>query len=380
MSEDVEAAGPLSGTRVVELAGIGPGPHAAMVLADLGADVVRVERPRGRNLEIGDQARADMGMRGRRSVEADLKDSAGREMVLDLVQHADVLIEGNRPGVVERLGVGPDTCLARNPALVYARITGWGQDGPKARSVGHDINYIGLTGALNAMGRPGEPPTPPLNLVGDYGGGSMLALVGILAALVERNRSGRGQVVDAAMVDGASLLTQMLWALRGMGGWSDERGTNLLDGSAPFYDTYECQDGRYVAVGALEERFFAELVRGLDLDGVVPEQHDRQHWPRMRQLFTERFSSRTRDVWADHFASLDACVTPVLEYAEVGNHPHIKARETVIELGGVAQAAPAPRFSRTPAQCPTEPPQRGSTRPEEVVEQWTRSSAPRRPS
>ena len=266
--------GPLQGLRVVELAGIGPGPHAAMVLADLGADVVRVDRPAGA-LRLGDPDRPDPTLRGRRRVAADLKDPAGRDTVLRLVDHADVLIEGYRPGVAERLGVGPADCHARNPRLVYGRMTGWGQDGPMARQAGHDINYVSLTGALHAIGRAGERPVPPLNLVGDFGGGSMLLLVGVLAALLEARSSGRGQVVDAAMVDGASLLMQMTWAFYGQGHWADEREANLLDGGTPYYDTYTCADGRHVAVGALEPRFYAQLLDGLGLDPTtLPAQGD----------------------------------------------------------------------------------------------------------
>jgi alpha-methylacyl-CoA racemase len=350
-------AGPLIGLKVVELAGIGPGPHAAMILADLGADVVRVERPSG-GLEIT-QGR-DYTLRGRRSVHADLKTEAGRETVLRLVEKADVLLEGLRPGVTERLGIGPVDCHARNAGLVYARMTGWGQDGPLAARAGHDINYISLTGALHAVG-PAEKPVPPLNLIGDYGGGSMLLVIGVLAALQERTSSGLGQVVDAAMVDGASLLTQLMWSLRGGSGWTDERADNLLDGASPFYDTYRCADGRFVAVGALEPQFYAALLHGLGLDGAaLPAQYDRSGWPVLRQTFTEVFGARSRDEWAEVFADTDACVTPVLSFGEAAEHPHIAARNTLIELDGVVQAAPAPRFSRTPAGPPTTPPEPGA--------------------
>jgi alpha-methylacyl-CoA racemase len=339
----------LTGLKVVELAGIGPGPHAAMVFADLGADVVRVERPSG-NLKLG--SGRDHLLRGRRSVAADLKSPAGRETVLRLAERADVLLEGLRPGVTERLGVGPDDCAARNPRLVYARMTGWGQDGPMAPRAGHDINYISLTGALHAIG-PAERPAAPLNLVGDFGGGSMLLVVGVLAALWERERSGQGQVVDAAMVDGASLLVQMVWSFLGQGGWRDEREANLLDGGAPFYGTYACADGGWVAVGALEPQFYAELLRGLGLDGEdLPAQLDRSGWPTLRARFAAEFASKPRDEWAAVFAGMDACVTPVLSFAEVPGHPHIRARDTVIDVNGAPQAAPAPRFSRTPAGSP----------------------------
>ncbi|MBW0091545.1 CoA transferase [Pseudonocardia sp. KRD-184] len=344
-------SGPLAGCKVVELAGIGPGPHAAMVLADLGAQVVRVDRPGG--LQIGDSDAPDPTLRGRRRVAADLKSPEGVETVLRLVEQADVLIEGYRPGVTERLGVGPADCHARNPELVYARMTGWGQDGPMAQRAGHDINYISLTGALHAIGRAGERPVPPLNLVGDFGGGSMLLVVGVLSALWEAGRSGQGQVVDAAMVDGASLLSQMFWGFLSQKIWLDERDSNLLDGHAPFYDTYTCADGKHVAVGSLEPQFYAALLTGLGIDPAdLPQQYDREQWPVLRARFTEVFASRTRDEWAAVFADTDACVTPVLAFGEVAAHPHIAARDTVVESGGVAQAAPAPRFSRTSPGLP----------------------------
>lgn len=345
--------GPLKGLRVVELAGIGPGPHAAMVLADLGADVVRVERPTAdRSAEERDQS-----LRGRRVVLADLKAEPDRERVLGLVEFADVLLEGFRPKVAERLGLGPEDCLARNPRLVYGRMTGWGQDGPLAPMAGHDINYLSLTGALHAIGRAGERPVPPLNLVGDFGGGSMFLIAGVLAALWERERSGRGQVVDAAMVDGVGVLLQMIWSLRGEGQWSDERGRNLLDGGAPYYDTYECADGGYVAVGAIEAQFYARLLHGLELDAEgLPDRDDPANWPDLRKRLEAVFVSRTRDEWAAVFAGTDACVTPVLRFDEVVAHPHAAARQNVIDLAGVPQAAPAPRFSRTASDTPTPAP------------------------
>ncbi|MDT8913758.1 CaiB/BaiF CoA-transferase family protein [Amycolatopsis sp. PS_44_ISF1] len=361
-------AGPLSGLKVVELAGIGPGPHAGMVLADLGADVVRVERPSG-SLDLT-AGRPDPLLRGRRSVAADLKTDEGRERVLSLAAKADVLVEGLRPGVTERLGVGPADCHARNPRLVYGRMTGWGQDGPLATRAGHDINYIGLTGALHAIGRAGERPVPPLNLVGDFGGGSMFLLVGVLSALWERERTGQGQIVDAAMVDGVGVLTQMVWALRGLGSWSDERGTNLLDGGAPFYDTYVCADGRYVAVGSLEPQFYAALLTGLELDPAsLPPQLDRAGWPVLRATFTRAFLSRTRDEWTGVFGEVDSCVTPVLAPDEVAAHPHIAARSGLIELDGVLQPAPAPRFSRTATDRPSPPPKPGADT-EAVLADW----------
>jgi alpha-methylacyl-CoA racemase len=363
-------AGPLRGVRVVELAGIGPGPHAAMVLADLGADVVRIDRPSG-GLRLGDPDRPDPTLRGRRRVAADLKDPAGRETVLRLVERADVLIEGYRPGVAERLGVGPDACHARNPRLVYGRITGYGQDGPLAQQAGHDINYVSLTGALHAIGRPDDRPVLPLNLVGDFGGGSMLLLVGVLAALWEARSSGRGQVVDAAMVDGASLLMQMTWAFYGQGEWTDTRGVNLLDGGVPYYDTYACADGRHVAVGPLEPRFYAQLLAGLGLDPAdLPAQDDPAGFPTLRARFTDAFATRTRDEWVAVFDDTEACVTPVLGLGEVADHPHLKARGTVVVPDGVPQAAPAPRFSRTPAALPGPPAPPEDV--ESVLADWTR--------
>jgi alpha-methylacyl-CoA racemase len=326
-----------------------------MVLADLGADVVRIDRPSG-GLRLGDPDQPDPTLRGRRRVAADLKDPAGRETVLRLVERADVLIVGYRPGVAERLGVGPDACHARNPRLVYGRITGYGQDGPLAQRAGHDINYVSLTGVLHAIGRPDDRPVLPLNLVGDFGGGSMLLLVGVLAALWEARSSGRGQVVDAAMVDGASLLMQMTWAFYGQGEWADTRGVNLLDGGVPYYDTYACADGRHVAVGPLEPRFYAQLLAGLGLDPAdLPAQDDPAGFPTLRARFTDAFATRTRDEWVAVFDDTEACVTPVLGLGEVADHPHLKARGTVVAPDGVPQAAPAPRFSRTPAALPGPP-------------------------
>lgn len=338
-------SGPLSGIRVVELAGLGPAPYACMLLADLGADVLRVDRPVA---GFGVPA-YDVTGRGRRSVAVDLKNPAAAEVVLRLVDGADVLVEGLRPGVAERLGVGPDACAARNPRLVYARMTGWGQDGPLAPRVGHDINYAGITGALAAIGEPGRKPVPPLNLVADFGGGSMFLVTGILAALLERSTSGQGQVVDAAMVDGVTSLLAMTYGFRAAGGWADRRGSNLLDGGAPFYDTYACSDGRYVAIGALEPQFWALVVQTLGLTD-LPEQYDREGWPLLRARLAEAFASRTRDEWAAVFDELDACVSPVLELGEAPSHPHLVARGTVVDVDGVQQPAPAPRFSRTPGE------------------------------
>ncbi|MBW3639038.1 MAG: CoA transferase [Actinobacteria bacterium] len=335
--------GPLTGVRIVELAGLGPAPHACMVLADLGADVLRIDRPGG----SAGLTSPDLLTRSRRSVAVDLKHPAGPETVLRLVERADVLLEGLRPGVTERLGVGPEVCLARNPRLVYGRMTGWGQDGPLAPRAGHDLNYLAVSGVLSAIGEPGRKPVPPLNLVGDFGGGSMLLVVGVLAALLERGASGHGQVVDAAMVDGASTLMAMTWALREAGSWSDERGSNLLDGGAPFYDTYRCADGGYLAVGAIEPQFWAVVVDVLGLDD-VPDQLDVGRWPELRSRVAAVIATRERDEWAAMFAPLDACVSPVLTMGEAMRHPHMAARNTIAEVDGVPQPAAAPRLSRTP--------------------------------
>ena len=340
---EVSLSGPLRGVRVLEFAGMGPGPHAAMMLADLGADVIRVQRP-------GAVAGA---LRGRRIVTADLKDGRDLDRVGRLITDADVLVEGFRPGVMERLGLGPEDCARGNPGLVYARVTGWGQTGPRAQQAGHDINYLGLTGLLHAIGSPDRPPPPPLNLVGDYGGGSMFAVVGVLAALIERYSSGRGQVVDAAIVNGAATLGHVVWSMRGGDRWSDERGANLFDGSAPFYCTYECADGGYVAVGALEPAFFAELLRLLDLDASdFSPQRDQSGWPRLRRALGEAFGAQTREHWTDVFADSDACVTPVLSAAEALEDPHMIARNVFVDVDGVRQPAPAPFFSRTPPPAP----------------------------
>lgn len=348
--------GPLHGIRVVELAGLAPAPFAGMMVADLGADVTRIERP-GRPadpLGPGDVAtgwQPDPLARGRRSVALDLKDPAGLEAALQLVDAADVMLEGYRPGVCERLGIGPDTCRARNPRLVYARLSGWGQHGPLAGVAGHDLTYLAIAGALHPIGPAGEPPTPPLNYVADFGGGGMLAATGILAALVERGTSGRGQVVDVAMVDGASLMTAHLRGLRATGRWDGPRGQNVLDGGAPFYRCYTCGDGRYVAVAALEPAFFAALVEGLDLDPAsLPSQFDREGWPVLRERFAAAFATRARDTWADHFAGTDACVAPVLTPDEATRHPQARARDSYVDVEGVPQPAPAPRFSGTPPE------------------------------
>jgi alpha-methylacyl-CoA racemase len=351
--------GPLDGVRVVEIASLAPAPFGCMILSDLGADVLRVERPA--SCQPGLPAPVDPLSRGRRSVGLNLKDPAGVELLLKLVTSADVLVEGFRPGVAERLGFGPDLCAQRNPGLIYARMTGWGQEGPLAPTAGHDIDYIAISGALYPIGRAGERPVPPLNLVGDFGGGGMLLAIGVLAALVERQRSGLGQVVDAAMVDGSALLTSFIYGLRARGGWRDERGVNLLDGGAPFYDTYPTADGKFVAVGALEPQFFAALLAGLGLtDADLPAQMDIAGWPVLRQRFAEVFAQRTRDEWASVFAGTDACVAPVLSPGEAAGHPHNSARRVFADIGGVSQPQPAPRFARTGADQPVPPVRPGS--------------------
>jgi alpha-methylacyl-CoA racemase len=351
--------GPLDGVRVIEIASLAPAPFGCMILSDLGADVLRVERADGCGPAA--VARADPLSRGRRSIGIDLKRSDGVGLLLRLAESADVLVEGFRPGVAERLGFGPRVCAERNPALVFARMTGWGQDGPLAATAGHDIDYIAISGALYPIGRAGERPVPPLNLVGDFGGGGMLLALGVLAALVERQRSGLGQVVDAAMVDGSALLTSFLYGLRAGGGWQDQRGVNLLDGGAPFYDTYETADGGHVAVGALESRFYAELLAGLGLsDADLPGQHDRAGWPVLRERFASVFRERSRDEWAQVFAGTDGCVAPVLSMAEAPVHPHNTARGVFTDVGGLVQPAPAPRFSRSAAGQPEPSPRPGA--------------------
>jgi alpha-methylacyl-CoA racemase len=355
--------GPLQGLRVVELAGIGPGPFCAMLLADLGAEVLTVERP-------GPPGVPALFARGKRSVAVDLKHPEGPGVVLDLVAGADALVEGFRPGVAERLGIGPEACLARNPRLVYGRVTGWGQDGPLAHSAGHDIDYIALAGALHPVGPGGGPPVPPLNLLGDFGGGGMLLALGVVAALLEAGRSGHGQVVDAAMVDGAALLTTQLHELLAAGRWSDRRGANLLDGAAPFYSVYETADGRHLAVGALEPRFYAELLDRVGLAGEdLPAQHDRSGWPALRERLAAVFRTRTRDQWCQLLEGTDACVAPVLSLLEAPTHPHNQARATFIEVAGVPQPAPAPRFSRTPCATPG-PPAAPGEHDDQVLAAW----------
>lgn len=360
--------GPLAGVRVVELAGIGPGPFAAMLLADLGADVVRVDRPGGS--VIGIEPAFDLTNRNKRSVLVDLKAEDGAETVLGLVERADVLIEGYRPGVAERLGIGPDACLKRNPRLVYGRMTGWGQDGPLADRAGHDIAYIALTGTLSMIGRAGEPPAVPANLVGDFAGGSLYLVVGVLAALQHaRTPGGSGQVVDAAIVDGAAHLATMIHGMLGAGSWQDRRGSNLLDGGCPFYGSYATSDGEYMAVGPLEPRFYEEFAHLLGLGDEAPDRNDPGRWEELRALVADRFSTRTRAEWTEVFEGTDACVAPVLSLTEAPHHPHLAARSTFVEHGGLTQPAPAPRFSATPVSVRSAPALPGADT-ESVAADW----------
>ena len=343
-------AGPLSGYRVIEIAGIGPGPFAAMMLADMGAEVIRVERAQSVRGPAPDTPHYDVMLRGRRNIAIDLKHPDGVATLLDLVAEADALIEGFRPGVMERLGVGPDVCLARNPRLVFGRMTGWGQSGMYAQAAGHDINYIALAGALAHFGRAGEAPVPPLNMVGDFGGGGMFLAYGVVCALLEAQRSGHGQVVDTAMVDGAAVLMSMFWAFKAIGMFDENaRGTNLLDTGAHFYDVFRCADGQYVSIGSIEPQFYAELMRltGLDGDPEFARQMDKASWPHLKQRLAEVFATRTRAEWCEIMEATDVCFAPVLTMSEAAAHPHNVERGTFIEVGGMQQPAPAPRFSRT---------------------------------
>jgi alpha-methylacyl-CoA racemase len=342
--------GPLTGLKVIELQGIGPGPFCGMMLADMGAEIIRVDR----SASAGRPAGADVLARGRKSVAVDLKHPDGVETVLKLVEGADVLVEGFRPGVMERLGLGPDVCLARNPRLVFGRMTGWGQFGTIAHAAGHDINYISLSGALHAIGPKGGKPVPPLNLVGDFGGGGMLLAFGIVAALYERASSGKGQVVDAAMTDGSALLMNGLFPGMQTGNWKPERGTNMLDGGAHFYGSYETKDGQHVSIGSIEPQFYALLLEklGLTSDTSMPKQMSREHWPQLQEKFTAIFRTKTRDEWDAIMLGTDICYAPILSFADAVKHPHNVARNTFVEVGGLTQAAPAPRFSRTAPEVP----------------------------
>ncbi|HLI61824.1 MAG TPA: CaiB/BaiF CoA-transferase family protein [Terriglobales bacterium] len=359
--------GVLRGYRILEFSGIGPAPMCAMLLSDLGAEVIRLDNPAA---EGGLPARFNFLRRGRRSVALDLKRPAARVVVMRLVEKADALVEGFRPGVMERLGLGPEECLARNPRLIYGRMTGWGQEGPLARAAGHDINYIALSGALHAIGRAGQPPVPPLNLVGDFGGGALFLALGIVAGLLEAHKSGKGQVIDAAVVDGAAYLMTAIYANYAAGAWSDEHGVNLIDSGAPFYDVYETRDGKYVSVGALEAKFYAQLCQLCGLNEEDRTAHDdRRRWPEMKRRLSALFASKTREEWCALLEGTDACFAPVLSMAEAPAHPHNRRRGTFVEFGGAVQPAPAPRFSRTPSAIQG-PAVRPGEHTEQVLRDW----------
>lgn len=348
--------GPLEGVRIVELAGIGPAPLSAMLLADLGATVIRVDRKEPSGLGVSRPLQFDLVLRNRKSIRVDLKDPQGLALVRSLIDKADALIEGFRPGVTERLGLGPNACLASNPKLVYGRVTGWGQDGPLAQAAGHDINYIAITGALDAIGRDGQPPTMPLNVLGDYAGGSLYLALGILSGILSARSSGKGQVVDAAIVDGVASLMTVLIGLRAAGMMNGERGTNLLDSGAPFYDVYACADGKFVSIGPIESKFYRQLLERLGLEGVAPADHmDRARWPEMRRMLAETFKTKTRAQWTALLEGSDVCFGPVLSQEEAFEHPHLKARKTFVNVAGVVQPAPAPRFFGTPPADPQPP-------------------------
>jgi alpha-methylacyl-CoA racemase len=364
--------GPLAGTKVIEMAGLGPAPFAAMLLSDLGADVVTVHRPQladGPKDALGEMTAAAMA-RGRRSIAVDLKQRDGVELVLDLLATADGIIEGFRPGVMERLGLGPETCLARNRRLVYGRMTGWGQDGPLAAAAGHDVNYIAVAGVLNHVGRRDEPPVMPLNLIGDFGGGGLLLAFGMLAAMLEASRSGEGQVVDSAMVDGSALLMTMMYEMTGRGLWNEPRASNMNDGGAHFYQVYETSDGKYVSIAAMEPKFYATLLELIGLaDQDLPDQWDQSAWPALQRRFTEVFRTRTRSEWTTLLEGTDACYAPVLSMTEAPGHPHNRTRSAFVEVDGIQQPAPAPRFSRTPGAV-----RRGAARPGEHTQEILREA------
>jgi len=366
--------GPLSGVKVLEFAGIGPGPFCGMLLADQGADVVRIDRTSASDLGVQVEPRFDVLGRGRRSVALDLKRPEAIETVLQLVAEADALIEGFRPGVMERLGLGPEVCMARNPRLVYGRMTGWGQDGPMAHAAGHDINYIALTGALHAIGQK-DRPSPPLNLVGDFGGGALYLAFGVCAGLIEARTSGKGQVIDAAMVDGAASLMTPIYGLKAAGRWADGRGINILDGGAPWYDVYETKDGKFISIGSIEKKFYAELIETLGLgDANLPAQFDMEQWPVLREHFAAAFKSRTRDEWREAMEGSDICFAPVMSMEEAPGHPHLEARGTFVEVEGIRQPGPAPRFSRTPGGIRNRSPRPGENG-EAALRDWGLSDA-----
>jgi len=367
--------GPLEGIKVVELASIGPGPFCCMLLSDMGAEIVRVDRPEPGDLGLPSDPRRNVLNRNRRSVAIDLKKPEGVEAVKRLVAQADVLVEGYRPGVTERLGLGPDDCMAINPRLVYGRMTGWGQDGPLAHLAGHDINYIALAGALHAIGPKNGAPTPPLNLVGDFGGGALYLAFGIVCALLERGVSGQGQVVDAAMVDGAASLLASVYGAMARGAWRNERGENVLDGGVPWYSVYETADGKYVSIGAIEARFYRELLRRMGIDeSWEGKQHEREAWPQLREKLAAAFRSKTRDEWCEILEGVDVCFAPVLDPWEAPKHPHLQARSSFVEAFGIMQPAPAPRFSRSTPKITGAPPAPGE-HTEQVLRDWRFSTS-----
>jgi len=348
--------GPLSGIKIIEFAGIGPAPMAAMQLADLGATVLRIDRREASDLGVPRPHKYNLLLRNRSSIALDLKNPDSVELVLELIESADALIEGFRPGVMERFGLGPDICLQRNPALAYGRMTGWGQSGPLAGAAGHDINYIALTGVLNAVGREGHPPTPPLALAGDFGGGAMFLVMGLLAAILHAKSSGQGQVVDAAIIDGAASLATAFYGLHAAGLWSSERGTNILDSGAPYYDSYECLDGKWISIGPIENRFYRKLLEKLELDEkLLPLPSEKKNWAALKKVLTHTFKTRTQSAWCDLLEGTDVCFAPVLSFDEAAQHPHLQHRGTLIDIDGVTQPAPAPRFSVTPQSRPTPP-------------------------
>jgi len=352
--------GPLAGLKIIEIGSIGPGPFCAMMLADMGATVIRIDRCDGKHNPVNLDANFQVMHRNRRSLSMDLKKPQAVNALLKMCKNADGLVEGFRPGVMERLGLGPASCMAANPRLVYGRMTGWGQDGPFSKTAGHDINYVAMSGVLGMLGRAGERPLPPLNIIGDMGGGGLLLAFGMVCAIFESRASGHGQVVDTSMVDGSALMASSIYGLRSAGWWKDERGVNLLDGGAPFYEVYETSDGEFMAVGAIEPTFYAALVRGLGLDeSTLPDQMDMQNWPRLKHKFAETFKSRSREEWTAVFDGTDACVSPVLSLEEAARHPHNKTRETFTRPDGILQAAPAPRFSRTAPELKRSPPRYG---------------------
>lgn len=362
--------GPLAGVKIVEMGGIGPGPMCALLLADMGAEIIRIDRMQETGLGVHTDPKFNLLMRGRKSVAIDSKSKEGQELILTLIEQADGLIEGFRPGVMERLGLSPEVVFARNPKIAFGRMTGWGQDGPMAHAAGHDLNYIALSGALHAIGRAGEPPTIPLNLVGDFGGGALYLAMGMLAAIIEARMSGKGQVVDVSMVDGAASLMATFFGLTAAGRWSEERGTNILDSGAHFYEVYETSDGKYVSIGSIETKFYKELLKLTGLEGEdLPHQMDEAGWPIIKARLTEIFKGKTRDEWCEIMEGTDVCFAPVLSLLEAAEHPHNKARETFVEIDGVLQPAPAPKFSRTKSEI-QHPPCAPGQHTDEVLAEW----------